>query len=429
MKSHFIVPFFLFFTCTLFSQNFFEKGYYVDKAGNKIDCLIKNFDWDATPNQFQIKENENSKNKYIGIEDCNEVNVPGKFKYVFATFEADEASFNLNELNYERELSLKKTSKFLKLIVEGKANLYELSNGNNKYYFYSIDSSEIKQLVYKQYFTTKTFPNISHNYRYKNQIKNDINCNLKDSNIDDLMYERADLSKVFITYNNCFKNNTNPNASINNNNVAKSDDEIVSVDNNDNKRKKIKVNYSATLGINKSNIDIKNSLNQNNSLEFDSKISPRLGLEIEFIANYNNNKWSIFIDPNYSKVNSTSTYNYTPFGGTTQSEIIDFKGSFFEIPVGIRHYMFLNNKDSKLFLNAILATTLVSVSDVKSTISDDIDYTKFKTRYFGFGFGFGFAYKKLSSELRYDTTNDLDEYINYKTNYGKLALIFKYKLN
>lgn len=53
----------LIFTLTILSINTFaqdfEKGFYIENNGKRVDCLIKNIDWLYNPESFEYKLNEN----------------------------------------------------------------------------------------------------------------------------------------------------------------------------------------------------------------------------------------------------------------------------------------------------------------------------------------------------------------------------------
>ncbi len=91
----------------------------------------------------------------------------------------------------------------------------------------------------------------------------------------------------------------------------------------------------------------------------------RIGAEFEF-GMFTRNKWALLIDANY-------LIFYSGYTGINT----------LALPLGIRHYFYLNN-DTRLFLNAFLLTTY---------------YSPGSTRVFDVGnpaFGGGIAYKRLS---------------------------------
>jgi hypothetical protein len=82
----------------------------------------------------------------------------------------------------------------------------------------------------------------------------------------------------------------------------------------------------------------------------------------------------------------------------------------FEIPVGIRHYFFLNNK-SRIFINAEFAVI-------------------FNNQITNFSFGIGYNYNKLSFEYRYFPKKEVfDKFKTIKSSdFQNMPFIFGYKV-
>jgi hypothetical protein len=45
MKKQLLLLLCLVFTANAYTQIVFEKGYYINNANEKVECLIKNIDW------------------------------------------------------------------------------------------------------------------------------------------------------------------------------------------------------------------------------------------------------------------------------------------------------------------------------------------------------------------------------------------------
>tara|TARA_R110002049_G_scaffold248552_1_gene423036 strand:+ start:964 stop:1344 length:381 start_codon:yes stop_codon:yes gene_type:complete len=123
---------------------------------------------------------------------------------------------------------------------------------------------------------------------------------------------------------------------------------------------------------------------------------------------FNRSKWAIIVEP---------TYQSYKVKGDVSRRSIDY--SSIELPIGIRHYMFINEK-SKIFLNG---SYIVDFSNGKA-LNLEIKSSG--------NLGFGVGYKrndKLSLEFRYHTSRDL--FYNFRTtfsNYNTMSLIFGYTL-
>lgn len=91
----------IFLTVTLtlnsYSQNSFEKGYYIDNANQKVEGLIKNRDWLNNPSKFKFKLSENSQQITLTIRSVKEFGILNKLKYIKQTVQIDRSSERLGE--------------------------------------------------------------------------------------------------------------------------------------------------------------------------------------------------------------------------------------------------------------------------------------------------------------------------------------------
>lgn len=148
----------------------------------------------------------------------------------------------------------------------------------------------------------------------------------------------------------------------------------------------------------------------------DDAWSIRLGLEAEFILPFNRDKWSIIVEPTYQNYKSETDAN-------EEKTSVDYKS--IELPLGVRHYFFLN-KRSKLFVNAALVIDF----SLNSTITyRGRNLLEARSRN-NIALGAGFKYDdRYSFEFRYDMDrNLLGIYPYYTAEYGGFSLIFGYSL-
>jgi hypothetical protein len=144
--------------------------------------------------------------------------------------------------------------------------------------------------------------------------------------------------------------------------------------------------------------------------EFPSKTNYRIGIEAELILPFNKYKWAILFEPTYA------SYNSKKITAPTGSDLYNMSMenySFINLPIGIRHYMYLNDK-SKFFVNAQV-NVLTLKSGKSKTI--DVDYEGYvfdqaemsQNQVFkSFSFGAGYNYNsKFSIELRYNTNYNI----------------------
>lgn len=390
-----------------YSQITYKKGYFIQNNDKKIECWIKNIDWKNNPTEFKYKLSENSEQTKGTIEQVKEFGIFNNSKYIRNNVNIDRSSKNLNNLSNNRNPIFKKEKLFLKVLIEGKSNLYGYFENNLKRYFYKIENSTIKQLICKSY---KTLDNhINENNEFRQQLWNDLKCPSIDINkIKSIDYTKKDLIKFFTLYNNCH------------------DTDII---NFEKKEKKDFFNLTFRPRINSSSL----TMTENYSLtslktDYGNKTGLGIGIELEFILPFNNDKWGILIEPTYQnfKYKKTTQTNEV-FGGELTDEV-DY--SSIEIPVSLRYYV-LFNKKSKIFVNASIVTDFSLKSSFEFTRKDGSTINSLEIESNNnLAMGFGYKYNdKYSFEIRYQTSREiLEKYSAINTDFKTLSIIFGYSL-
>ncbi|MFL0097040.1 tRNA modification GTPase, partial [Tenacibaculum maritimum] len=173
-----------------YAQITFEKGYYIDNLNQKVNCYIKNIDWDNTPSYFEYKTTLSSPKKTIQVQSVKEFAIIGQSKYIRSLVEIDRSSSSLKHISNNKEPIFKKESLFLKVLVAGKASLYFYKDNNLRRYFYSKDDSQqIKQLIYKPYRISEN--KIRKNNTFKRQLWLNLKCDkFTISKINQIQYKK-----------------------------------------------------------------------------------------------------------------------------------------------------------------------------------------------------------------------------------------------
>lgn len=380
------------------AQISFEKGYYIENTGNRIDCLIKNVDWKNNPIDFEYKLQENGVEETMTIASIKEFGILGKSKYSRHIVDIDRASKILDELSTNRNPEFKEEELFLEVLVEGKASLFLYENGSLRRFFYTVDDSNMNQLIYKNYKTSEY--KIGENNKYRQQLWQDLKCqDISKGNIELLNYSKNELIKLFIKFNECRKSTfTNYNE----------------------KQSRDLFNLSIRPGIRASSLTIDHRVQNFLDVIFGTKIGFRLGLEAEFIMPFNKNKWALLIEPTYRHYEAEKEV----VGGRRTIVKVNYKS--IELPIGIRHYMFLNEK-SKLFINGAIVLDLIpSNSIIAFEFMSDIKLKASPNLAFGIGYKFN---KKVSFELRYYTSRDVvRKWVTIDSDYKALSAIIGYSI-
>jgi hypothetical protein len=387
-----------------YSQIFFEKGYIIADDNQKTECLIKNIDWKNNPTEIEYKLSQNSEIQKGIIQNIKEFGIYGTSKYIKSKVKIDRSSDNINYMTSDPNPIFQDEQLFLKILTEGNASLLYYENGNLIRFFYKKDNSDVIQLVYKNYLIND---NITKNNYFKQQLFNELKCpaiNLE--NIKSINYTKIDLIRLFIKYNEC----TNS-----------------SYRNYDLLQKKHLFKLSIKPGLNLSSLNVKNSQADFLNSNFRNKLGLRFGVEAEFILPFNKNKWGIIVEPTYQYFKSENKKETKDVSGGIIISNIDYKS--IELPFGIRHYFYLNEK-SKVFINLFYVIDFSLNSSIKITRTDNtvLNLSDINSRR-NFALGFGYKNKdRYSIELRYYTNREiLDNYIFSNSDYKTTSLILGYR--
>lgn len=379
---------------TCYAQIEFEKGYYIDNGNQKINCSIKNIDWQDNPSAFTYRLSNNDDPKQISIESVKEFGIDKVSKYIRRTIKMDKSSEVIVNMSRERAPVFEEEQIFLKVLIEGTASLYRYRNGNLERYFYSKENSEIEQLVFKKYLTNDG--DIALNNNYKQILSQNLKCpSIKISQFENLNYKRNKLINLFVAYNNCINQDFT---------------------NFDDKKDRDLFNLNLRPGINFSSLSIVNSVSDSRDADFGSKVGFRLGVEAEFIMPFHKNKWSIVVEPTYQVFKASKEL-------PTQNATADYKS--IELPIGIRHYFFLN-EDSKIFVNGSYVFDFSGNSIIEFENNDDLPIESKSNIAFGLGYNHN---SKYSLELRYHTSREiLNNFVFWSSEYNTISLIFGYSI-
>jgi len=416
----------LLFIALIFSFSFsqaqinFEKGYFTSNSGERTQCLIKNMDWKDNPTEFEYKINpDDSESKTATIASVTEFGIDSISKYKRFKINIERSSNDLRDISKTKNPVWREEVLFLKVSIEGDASLFSFSDKNIYKYFIETKTTKIEQLIRIKYITYEKKPgeafyddSIRENNLFRQQLYNTLKCDTFSQNIfENTKYDKSSLMSVFEKYNSCVGSNSATSFK----EKAKKDAFIIKITPS--------INEVTSLFIDDS------SVYYNLSTTIDAKTIFKIGAEFEYILPFNNNIWSIFINPTFQKYEAEKTYvNNDGFGSQgveiTNNVVVDH--SSIEIPIGIRRYIFLN-KTSKIFINAAFVKNLIGKSKFDFNNGDHILESSAKSNY-AFGVGYNFK-KKFSVELRLNTAkNLLSDYFYWEANYSSIGVIFGYRI-
>lgn len=382
----------LLFSALCFSQINYEQGYFIANNGVKTQCLIKNIAWKDNPTEFNYKLDDDGEVKTATITEIKEFNVNG---YKFKRFDVkiERSSSIAGKMDTRRDIDWKEETLYLKALVEGKAALYQYEGEGVVKYFYSMQPHETaEQLLYKEYVEDTRIKEVN---QFRQQLYNLMTDEISSrGRFEKLVYKKEALVKIFNEYNES-------NGSM--------------VNDLTEKQNKSTLHIKITPGISFMSLEASNTFIRDAENSFSQKTSFRAGVEVEYIMPFNNRKWSLFLDPNYQ------AYKNDFVKGDTKMAV---EYSFIQIPVGTRHYFYLNN-NSKIFINAMAMFNFsLGNSFVQYNKQEPLKITK-DTNYAA---GAGFAFKKFSIEARYNLPHDiLKDYLLWNADYSGYNIIFGYQ--
>ncbi|MCK6617929.1 MAG: PorT family protein [Cyclobacteriaceae bacterium] len=388
----------------VFAQYSWDKGYFINNDGARVECLIKRLDGAYTPKKIDYKLSENDAPSELKPHDIREFGVADEGVFVSATVSIDRSSSNLNQAGNNRNPEWSRETLFLKIIADGQATLYVYRTDGFTRFFYKMGDGEIEQLVYKVYYVNAN--QVAYNKTYLMQLQDALKCKDIPENIT-VPYQATPLENLFKKYNKCVG--------------AVSTPEVAE------KKVPVIVNLNFRTGINFSKFTATAIVGPGQVFtgNFDSKVTPRIGFELEIYPAFNNRnkRWSILFEPNYR----TYSDEYTGDDG-----LYKVSYSSIEIPLGIRKYFYLPSKNS-IFVN------LHVVFDAPISNSGGQIPTDFFTGYIvefdigksgvGYSAGIGFATKRFFSEVRYYLNREnAESSAQVSSEFSNTALVLGYRL-
>ena len=400
--------------CLSFSnaQITFVKGYFIGNSGQNTSCFIKDYDWENTPSSFEYKLNLDDKEVRTGaLETVSEFGIQNSSKYLRKNVTIEHSSDQLELLTDSRTPIWKEEIHFLKVLTEGDASLYLYTEKSQPKFFYQTKNTPLTQLIKIVYFSD----NSRTSYQTDNKFRQQLYVNLKSDQLVDadfarLAYDEKSLLKVFNKFNKT----------------------KVSSSNQEGQKKGSPFAFKFTPSFNKVKMDISDGRSQSEVVHYvNSKVSFKIGVELEYFLPFGKNTWSIFLNPNYEKYSNQAIYpskTYDNYGDIVPTSfLINSKYTYIEIPIGLRYYAYFNANNS-LFINGSANFTVADKSTIVTGVNSKLEGNSLY--YMSLGVGYN-LYKKYSIEFRFNApTEILSGYYlpNWSATYGSYGFIVGYKL-
>jgi len=373
------------------AQTRFEKGYFINNDGDKITCVIKNYDWKNNPKTFEYRLSETSEVVKSSTQEVQEFGISDIVIYKRFAVKIDRSRTQTEKLSNKRAPEFAEETLFLKVLVEGKASLYQFSDDGLLRFFFSNDGGSPTQLVYKEY---RINDNRAVNDSYKQQLLNDLRCaELTETDVRNTAYSTSSLVRFFKRYNDCVQS------------------PVKVYDGND----KVIFNLTLRPGVFFSSLALSDEFSGVSYADYGNNTSFRVGIEMELVLPFKKNQWSIVIEPTYQQFKANA------YSGPTTTRSIEYNS--IELPFGARRYFFISDK-TKMFLNAQFLFDI----PISSTVSLDVEDLKVKNNG-SFTAGMGFNFKsKFSIESRYQFNRQLfNGYTFLDTKFHGIVLMVGYR--
>ena len=383
---------------SIHAQIKYEKGYIIKDDNSRIECLIKNEDWENNPSNFKYKLTENASVSKGNLNTIKEFGDDANtFKFVRGeNVKLERNSNDINTLGLERRAVLQEETLFLRALVEGEVGLYRYVSGPVNYYFYKKnDRDAFVPLIYKKFISVKeNQQTLKENNRYKNQLASIFSCDkLSEKDFTRLDYHKRDLVKLFTSYHECINSPYT---------IFK---ETSSTD------EKAEFKLTPKIGANYYSLEYTDPSLFVDPTSFDKEINFTAGIELEYIFPFNRGKWSAFIESRYSNISSQVSYENknNAFNGDFRDISIDY--SFLQSSLGARHRIFLSD-DAIIFLNAAFVfNTTIGDAKLEAIQADDVNntllYSYDISSVGNFSLGAGLMVYDFQIEIRYNTGTDL----------------------
>jgi hypothetical protein len=391
----------LLFTSSIFSQAEFQSGYYIDNDGKVIPGYIKNLEWKKNPNDIEFKLAIKGNASTIKISDISEFRIAPDHTYRRFKTKMDTSSVYVADYSRNRASEYKEGTYLLQVLIEGDISLYKYTSENYTQYFYQLND-KLVPLEYKKYENRNG--QIYENKAFIQHIKNKLKCNKKvDSKVSGLKYNDKSLVNFFIDLANCKDFATK---------------QIISFD------KPILV-ITPRASWRSSTMTVRNHTEFWDT-NMDYAFSPSLGVEIEYVVPYYNDKWSLIFEPSF---NYFETDNSREQKKTGTDKYMYIRYTSIEFPAGFRYYMHLN-RDTKLFVNSFFTIDYAIQGDnIFRRAPGFPDNEGSVDSFVGLGAGFGVKKNRLSVELRYQGFREI--FINqifWTTNFQTTSLHVGYTI-
>jgi hypothetical protein len=384
----------LFFSISLFGQNLYDKGYYVDNSGTKHFVLINNLEWQINPKFIEYKISNDSSVESKKIEEVKEFGIEGGDVFKRYEVKVETSIDNLQFMDYNASPKFITKTVFLRQVTFGKLNLLVYHENEDKFYYSKSESDIPEPLIYKRYLTN--YDAISKNEQYKEQLKKNFNC--ADYNYENLNYNLKSLKQFAEYYNaDCKKPVT------------------------EKRDRTLRFAFTPKVGVlMKSFTASREGVFYAENIKMGSKALLKFGADLE-INLARNQTLTFILSPMYQSYENQKVKEYDTYPHNQ-----DFKVNFqsVELGVGLRYYQKINKNFSVTYTGQAVPSLNIGSDFYYNNYKEDLSSNNIYV-----SFGVGFKYKRFFSDIRFDSRMHQIYKGGSSGDYSGFGLFLGYQLN
>lgn len=336
--------------------------------------------------------------------------------YVGAVVQSEISPRSTNELTSFADLQFSSDTVFLQQLVSGAKSLFYYKNQFGQENFYIFQNQAFDWLIYKKYLQTENGQSrIVENNRFVGQLINYlINCPDIQQKAVKLRYSQNSLQEIFAVYYQCTGEKP----------VFQAE------------KMKLKRNFGFVGGVSSYTLQFEGgTFDYLSEVDFSNSVQPSLGLFLEIVLPRKQDKWSIYNDLQFSKLQVEGGYTDVVHQDRYTTYETEISCLYLNMSNLLRYRLPMHNM--QLFLNAGISNgyALSNNNSVRSTLkffdttrieeNPAIDgIRKLETALLA---GVGINYGKFSCEIRSAFGNGMSPYNGIKSNTRYLYFLLGYQ--
>jgi hypothetical protein len=382
-----------------YGQENFQPGYIINLNRDTIKGFIDNRMWDVNPKAVTFRATQTAENSNYSPIDIIAFGINGEV-YESGIVNVDDGPYDIQDLNYQKELHYRTDTIFLYTLIQGDKSLYYYKEKFGKENFFIRRDSKIELLVFKRYLTDihegiSTNTGVVTNNRYVRQLAFYFqNCPALQPEINKAEYRKESLSSLFLAYYDCSKSHIAFQKKMN--------------------KPRIELGAVGGMSLTKLKFIGPDDYAYLTTLNFPRSKNLAFGLYFNIILPRAQEKWSIYNEVLYSSFKVSGVYDESKTEARPYLKTSTLGFSYLKLNNMLRYKYKVRNVF--VFINGGLSTGVaIAETNTSRTVSTLYTPNKFisegkalnNTRKFEVGYtvGMGSQYRKLSLEIRYEYGN------------------------